>query len=145
MKIFKKNALGQYVVVKKNIVRLFGTVVYPRFNWMYRTEITGAEILKDLPDKKVLFVSNHQTYFADVAFFLHVFHAALRGKPNNIKYPGYLFPKDNIYYVAAEETMKSGLLPKLLAMSGAVTVNRTWRANGKNVRRSVDRKEVEKY
>ncbi len=144
MKFFKKNALGQYIFVKKNIIRLFGTIVYPRFNWRYRTDISGAEILKDLPDKNVLFVSNHQTYFADVAFFLHVFHAALRNKPNQIKYPGFLFPKDNIYYVAAEETMKSGFLPKLLALSGAVTINRTWRANGQNVRRSVDRNEVAK-
>ena len=143
MTLFKKNVLGQRVFVKKGIIRLFGTLVYPRFNWLYKTEISGAEILKDLPDNNVLFVSNHQTYFADVAFFLHVFHAALNGKPNQINYPGFLLPKDNIYYVAAEETMKSGLVPKLLALSGAITINRTWRANGQSVRRKVDRKEVE--
>lgn len=143
MALLKKNVLGQYVFVKRGIVRLFGTVVYPRFNWAYNSEITGAELLKELPERNVLFVSNHQTYFADVAFFLHVFHAALNGKPNQIKYPGYLFPKDNVYYVAAEETMKSGFLPKLLALSGAITVNRTWRSNGENVRRKVDRSEVE--
>ena len=39
--------------------------------------------------------------------------------------------------------MKSGMLPKLLAISGAVTINRSWRANGQNVRRKVDRKETE--
>jgi 1-acyl-sn-glycerol-3-phosphate acyltransferase len=39
--------------------------------------------------------------------------------------------------------MKSGFLPKMLALSGAVTVNRTWRANGENVRRSVDRSETQ--
>jgi 1-acyl-sn-glycerol-3-phosphate acyltransferase len=144
MGVFKKNIFGQSIFVKKNIVRVFGSLVYPRFNWINTSEIKGAEILQSLPDNNVLFVSNHQTYFADVSFLLHVFHSSLEGRPNNIKYPGYLTSsKHNIYYVAAEETMKSGLLPKILALSGAVTVNRTWRANGENVRRKVDKKEVE--
>ena len=143
MTLFKKNVLCQYIFVKKNIIRVFGSIVYPRFNWRYHVAIQGAEVLQKLPDKNVLFISNHQTYFADVAFFLHVFHAALNGNPNNIKYPGFLKPKHNIYYVAAEETMKAGLLPKLLSLSGAVTINRTWRANGENVRRKVDRKEID--
>ena len=143
MRFFKKNVLGQTIFIKKWVVRIFGTIVYPRFNWRYKSDIEGAEILQNLPDKNVLFVSNHQTYFADVAFFLHVFHAALKGRPNSVKFPGYLWPKHNIYYVAAEETMKSGFLPKLFALTGAVTVKRTWRANGENVRRKVDRKEVQ--
>ncbi|MFK8044246.1 MAG: lysophospholipid acyltransferase family protein [Crocinitomicaceae bacterium] len=143
MALFKKNVLGQSIFVKKMIVRVLGSLVYPRFKWRYTPDIKGAEILKDLQDKNVLFVSNHQTYFADVAFFLHVFSAALNGKPNQISLPLFLKPKHNIYYVAAEETMKSGLLPKVLALSGAVTINRTWRSNGENVRRKVDRREVE--
>ncbi len=143
MGLLKKNVFGQYLFVKKGIVRLFGSLVYPRFNWIHNTEIEGAELIQGLPDSNVLFVSNHQTYFADVAVLLHVFHSALKGKPNNIKYPGYLFSKkNNIYYVAAEETMKSGFIPKMLALSGAVTVNRSWRANGENVRRKVDKSEV---
>lgn len=39
--------------------------------------------------------------------------------------------------------MKSGFLPKLLALSGAVTVQRSWRANGENVRRKVSKKDTE--
>ena len=39
----------------------------------------------------------------------------------------------NIYYVAASETMKSGLLPRILAYVGAISVERTWRAGGKDV------------
>ncbi|MFK8038430.1 MAG: lysophospholipid acyltransferase family protein [Crocinitomicaceae bacterium] len=143
MGIFKKNVLGQSIFVKEMIVRVLGSFVYPRFKWRYTPNIKGAEILKDLQDKNVLFVSNHQTYFADVAFFLHVFTAALHEKPNRIILPLFKKPKHNIYYVAAEETMKAGFLPKLLALSGAVTINRTWRANGENVRRKVNRKEVE--
>jgi 1-acyl-sn-glycerol-3-phosphate acyltransferase len=39
----------------------------------------------------------------------------------------------NIYYVAASETMKSGILPRILAYVGAITVDRTWRSGGKDV------------
>lgn len=143
MTLFKKNVFGQYIFVKRAIIKLFGTIVYGRFNWTHKSKIEGAEVFQQLPDKKVMIISNHQTYFADVSFFFHVIFSALMGRPNRISYPGYLFSKKhNIYYVAAEETMKSGLLPKMLALSGAVTVNRTWRANGENVRRKVDRSEA---
>ena len=139
-KLFKKNIFGQRIFVKRLIIRFFGILIYGRFNWRYKYKIEGAEIFKDLEEKNVLIISNHQTYFADVSFFLHVIHAALAGKPNTIRYPGFLRPKKhNIYYVAAEETMKSGLLPKLLALSGAVTVKRTWRDSGQNVRRTVSK------
>lgn len=70
-------------------------------------------------------------------------YSSLAGKPNSIRFPGFLSPKKhNIYYVAAEETMKSGLLPKMLALSGAVTIQRTWRADGKNVRRKVSKEQT---
>ncbi len=144
MPLFKKNVFGQLIFVKKMIIRLFGTIVYGRFNWIHTPNIKGAEVFQYLPDKNVLIVSNHQTYFADVSFFFHVIHSSITGRPNRINYPGYLrCKKHNIYYVAAEETMKSGFLPKMLALSGAVTVNRTWRANGQNVRRAVDRSETQ--
>ena len=42
-------------------------------------------------------------------------------------------PKLNMYYVAAKETMHEGLLPRILAYAGAITVERTWRAKGKDV------------
>ena len=114
--------------------------MYLRFKLRYKTQIEGAEKFLDLPDKNVLIVSNHQTYFADVSFFLIAIHSALSGKPNKISWKGHFTPKKhNIYYIAAEETMKSGFLPKLLALSGAVTVQRTWRANGENVRRKVSK------
>ena len=144
MPLFKRNVFGQLVFVKKMIIRLFGTIAFGRFNWVHTPKITGAELFQYLPDKNVLIVSNHQTYFADVSFFFHVIHASITGRPNRINYPGYLkCKKHNIYYVAAEETMRSGFLPKMLALSGAVTVNRTWRANGENVRRIVDRSETD--
>jgi hypothetical protein len=44
----------------------------------------------------------------------------------------------NIYYVAASETMKAGLLPRILSYVGAITVERTWRADGKDVNEKRD-------
>lgn len=91
-----------------------------------------------MPDKNVLFISNHQTYFADVVAMFHVFNASLSGRVDSIKNVGYLWnPKLNIYYVAAKETMKAGFLPKLLAYAGSVSIERTWRADGKDVNRQV--------
>jgi hypothetical protein len=97
-----------------------------------------------LPDTNVLFISNHQTYFADVVAMFHVFNASLKGRENNIKNVGYLWqPKMNMYYVAAKETMTEGLLPKILAYAGAITVERTWRAKGEDVKRDVNPNDTE--
>jgi 1-acyl-sn-glycerol-3-phosphate acyltransferase len=52
-------------------------------------------------------------------------------------------PKLNIYYVAAKETMQEGLLPRILAYVGAITVERTWRAEGKDVQRDVNPNDTE--
>jgi 1-acyl-sn-glycerol-3-phosphate acyltransferase len=96
--------------------------------------IEGSEILKDLPDTNVLFISNHQTYFADVVAMFHVFNASLSGRTDSIKNVGYIWqPKMNLYYVAAKETMESGILPRILGYVGAITVERTWREKGKDV------------
>ena len=54
------------------------------------------------------------------------FNASLSGRIDSIKNVGYLWnPKLNIYYVAAKETMKSGLLPRILAYAGSVSIERT--------------------
>jgi hypothetical protein len=91
----------------------------------------------------VLFVSNHQTYFADVVAMFHVFNASLSGRQDSIKNIGYLWnPKLNLYFVAAKETMQSGLLPKILAYAGSVSIERTWRAEGQEVNRQVKMSDV---
>jgi hypothetical protein len=69
----------------------------------------------------------------------HVFCAVNNGYLNTIKNPVYLLnPKIDFYYVAAEETMNKGILARIFKLAGAVTVKRTWRAEGKNVNRMVD-------
>jgi hypothetical protein len=135
----RRNVFGQLVWVKKLMIRIFGMATWPRFNYHYQPQISGAEHFVSLPEQNVLIVSNHQTYFADVIFIQHAIHAALNGRVNNIRYPGFLInPKSNIYFVAAEETMKSGLLPRIMTAGGAITVKRTWRKDGQNTKRDVD-------
>lgn len=66
------------------------------------------------------------------------------GYINTIKNPVYLLnPKIDFYYVAVEETMNNGILARIFKLAGAVTVKRTWRAEGKAVNRMVDLSEVE--
>jgi len=143
MPLFKRNPFGHYLILKKFIIRLFGLVSHGRYRKFNQLQIEGSEILRNLPDNNVLFISNHQTYFADVAAMFHVFNASLSGRDDTIKNVGYIWhPKLNIYFVAAGETMKSGLLPKLFAYAGSVSIDRTWRSAGKNVNRQVKNSDI---
>lgn len=138
MGLFKKNPFGHILFLKKWLIRIMGAMTHRRFRGFNELQIDGSEIIKDLPDTNVLFISNHQTYFADVVAMFHVFNASLSGRGDSIKNIGYLWnPKLNIYYVAAKETMKAGFLPKLLAYAGSISIERTWRSEGKDVNRQV--------
>ncbi len=134
MGFIKRNPFGHILFIKRWLIRIFGALTHRRYRGFNDLQIDGSEIIKALPDRNVLFISNHQTYFADVVAMFHVFNASLSGREDNIKNIGYLWrPKLNIYYVAAKETMTSGLLPKILSYIGSVSVERTWRAKGKDV------------
>ncbi len=142
----KRDVFGQPLFLKRLLIRIFGLASWRRFNHHYDPIVTGAEIFQTLPDSGVLIVSNHQTYFADVMFMFHVIESALSGHPNNIRHMGFLCPKkENIYFVAAEETMKSGILPKIMRAGGAITVKRTWRKDGEDTKRPVDARDTEKF
>jgi 1-acyl-sn-glycerol-3-phosphate acyltransferase len=59
--------------------------------------------------------------------------------------PYYLLnPFTNVYFVAAEETMNDNLLTRLFKLGGALTVKRTWRAEGKDVTRDRDTSDTDK-
>jgi 1-acyl-sn-glycerol-3-phosphate acyltransferase len=134
MGLFKRNPFGHLLFIKKWLIRIFAVLTHRRYRGFNELQIDGSEIIKGLPDTNVLFISNHQTYFADVVAMFHVFNASLKGREDTIKNLGYIWqPKMNIYYVAAKETMESGLLPRIMAYVGAITVERTWRAKGKDV------------
>lgn len=144
MGFIKKNPFGHILFLKRWLIRIAGALTHRRYRGFNELQIDGSEVIKDLPETGVLFVSNHQTYFADVVSMFHVFNASLSGRQDSIKNIGYLWnPKLNLYYVAAGETMKSGLLPRILAYAGAITVSRTWRAKGQEVDRKVDFKDTE--
>lgn len=134
----KKNPFGHYLFLKRLLIWMAGAVTHSRYRKFNELSIEGSEILRMLPAKRVLFVSNHQTYFADVIAMYHVFNAALTGRDDSIKNVLYLYqPKLNLYYIAAKETMKKSLLTKLLAYAGSISIERTWRASGKEVQRQV--------
>ena len=143
MGLFKKNIFGQYLFIKKWIIRIIGSLSHRRYHGYNELQIEGSDILRNLPESNVLFISNHQTYLADVVAMFHVFNAALSGRDDNIKNVGYLWnPKLNLYYVAAKETMKSGFLPKIFAYAGSISIERTWRASGEDVNRQVKMSDI---
>lgn len=132
-------------IIRKLLYAIVGVITYPGLVLINKLKIRGTEHLENLPKQRVLFVSNHQTYFADVITFLHIFCAVKWRKRNRLGVPYYLLnPFTNVYYVAAEETMKDSWLTKLLALGGALTVRRTWRKDGTEVRRGLDPSDTRK-
>lgn len=132
-------------LVRKVVYLVVGLVSYPGLTLLNSLSIKGTEHIKDLPKRNVLFVSNHQTYFADVITFLHIFCAVKWGKENRLGIPYYLLnPFTKVYYVAAEETMKGSWISRLFTLAGALTVKRTWRAEGQEVRRTLDPSDTRK-
>ena len=139
------NRLRNTNVVRKVVYAVVGVASYPGLMMVNRLSINGTEHLKNLPRNNVLFVSNHQTYFADVITFLHIFCAVKWGKDNRLGIPYYLLnPFTRVNYVAAEETMKGSWISRLFALAGALTVKRTWRAEGQEVRRNLDPSDTRK-
>jgi 1-acyl-sn-glycerol-3-phosphate acyltransferase len=126
-------------IFRSLIYGVVGIFTYPGLALFNTVEIEGTENLNNLPHKNVLFVSNHQTYFGDVIAFVHIFCAVKWGKFNKLGIPYYLLnPFTNVFFVAAEETMNSSWLTRLFKLGGALTVKRTWRAEGTDVSRDRD-------
>jgi len=143
MRVIKRNPFGHNLFLKKMLIRYMGIITHRRHRGFNQLKIEGSKIIKNLPDKNVLFISNHQTYFADVVAMFHVFNASLSGREDSLKNVGYLWnPKLNLYYVAAKETMRSGLLPKVLSYAGSVSIERTWREGKESVNRQVKMSDI---
>lgn len=127
------------------VYAIVGAVSYPGLTMINKLKISGTEHIKDLRRENVLFVSNHQTYFADVITFLHIFCAVKWGKANRLGIPYYLLnPFTRVNFVAAEETMKGSWISRFFALAGALTVKRTWRKDGNEVRRGLDPSDTRK-
>ncbi len=134
-----KERIRDWPFIKGIVYALVGIFTYPGLNIVNRLKISGMENLQSLPKQNVLFVSNHQTYFADVITFIHIFCAYKWRRINKLGCPFYLlWPFTSVKYVAAEETMKNNWLTRLFTLAGAITVKRTWRSDGGEVRRGLD-------
>jgi 1-acyl-sn-glycerol-3-phosphate acyltransferase len=140
-----RERLKHFRFVRKMVYAIVGMVSYPGLMIVNRLKITGTEHLRRLPKGNVLFVSNHQTYFADVITFLHIFCAVKWGKRDRLGLPYYLLnPFTNVFYVAAEETMRATWVSRLFTMAGALTVRRTWNKESKEVRKGLDPSDTRK-
>jgi 1-acyl-sn-glycerol-3-phosphate acyltransferase len=143
MSVWKK--LAEFKLVRKAVYAIVGIVSYPGLMIVNKLTIRGTEHIQDLPLRNVLFVSNHQTYFADVITFLHIFCAVKWRKKNRLGVPYYLLnPFTRVYYVAAEETMKATWISRLFTLAGALTVRRTWKKEGNEARRGLDPSDTRK-
>ena len=144
-KPYKTDAFGKAYFIKRILILVLGMASRPRYTRINKTRIQGWEHLEKLKDTQVLFVSNHQTYFAEVILMYHVFAALKAGRRDIDRNPFYLLhPRLNVYFIAAIETMKAGILPKLFAYAGSISIKRTWRDAGKNVNRKVDVRDISK-
>jgi 1-acyl-sn-glycerol-3-phosphate acyltransferase len=132
-------------IIKSLVYSVVGALSYPGLALRNKMTIRGTEHLENLPDRNVLFVSNHQTYFVDVIALLHIFCAVKWGKRNKLGVPYYLLaPYTNVHYVAAEETITKDWVTRVYSLAGAIPVKRTWVQGGKEVRRGLDPSDTRK-
>ncbi len=140
-----RERLKEMNIVRKLVYAVVGIFSYPGLAIINKLRISGTEHLENLPKQNVLFVSNHQTYFADVITFLHIFCAVKWGKRNRLGVPYYLLnPFTRVNYVAAEQTMNGSWISRLFTLAGALTVKRTWNAETKEVRKGLDPSDTRK-
>jgi len=125
--------------MKRIVFMAFGAIANARFRNLFNTELRGTEIIRQLPMKNVLFVSNHQTYFADVTLMIIAISSAKNGFKDRIG-PLYHLLNANfrVYFVAAKETMKKSLLTKAMTKAGGILVQRTWKKEGRSANLKVD-------
>lgn len=136
--IFERDPFGNWLIIKRFIIFIAGVPTYWRLAVANQLKVEGAEYLAKLPNQNVYFISNHQTYFADVIAFYQIFCSVKWGLGNRVLPFALLAPRARTFYVAASETMKEGFIPKIFSLAGAILVERSWRAKGENVQRTLD-------
>lgn len=122
-------------LVRRAMILGIGNLATPvYFRWLNEVKAEGNELLKELPRRNVIFLSNHQTYFTEaIAFYdlLYIVH-------------GLPYEDPHLRFSAATETMKKNLLTKVLTYAGGVTFKRSFREAGKEVNRPVDLEGISK-
>ncbi len=116
-------------LVRRGLILAIGNLVTPvYFRWLNSVRAEGDDLLKTLPRKNVIFLSNHQTYFTEAIAFFDLFYI-LHGMP---------YEDPHLRFSAATETMKKNFLTQVLTYAGGVTFRRSFREAGKEVNRPVD-------
>jgi 1-acyl-sn-glycerol-3-phosphate acyltransferase len=132
-----RDAFGHLRPVRWGMINLGGYLTALQLRVLNRLRIHGVENLKSLPSRGVLLVSNHLTHYMDA---IVVFHSV-----SYLRRPYLIWPRTDLYIVAALETMKnSGWLPRLMAYNGTICVKRTWKESGKLIERPVDPEDIQK-
>ena len=122
-------------LVRRGMILTIGNLATPvYFRWLNELKAEGDELLKTLPRKNVVFLSNHQTYFTEAIAFYDLLYI-VRGLP---------YEDPHLRFSAATETMKKNLITKVLTYAGGVTFRRSFREAGKEVNRPVDLEGVSK-
>ena len=132
-----RDAFGHLRPIRWGMINLGGYLTVLQLRVLNRLRIEGVEHLRRLPSRGVLLVSNHLTHYMDS---IVVFHSV-----SYLRRPYLLWPRTDLYIVAALETMKSrGWLPRLMAYNGTICVKRTWKDGDQSVQRHVDPDDVAK-
>lgn len=132
-----RDAFGHLRPVRWAMINLGGYLTVLQLRVLNRLQISGVENLKNLPARGVLLVSNHLTHYLDS---IVVFHSV-----SYLRRPYLIWPRTDLYIVAAMETMKkSGWLPRLMAYNGTINIKRTWKEKGQLIERKVDPRDIQK-
>jgi len=132
-----RDAFGRLRPVRWGMINLGGYLTVLQLRVLNRLRIEGVEHLRSLPSRGVMLVSNHLTHYMDS---IVVFHSV-----SYLRRPYLVWPRTDLYIVAALETMKSrGWLPRMMAYNGTICVKRTWKEGDQTVQRTVDPEDVAK-
>lgn len=115
--------------IRRGVIASFGLgFAVPYFALLNEVAAEGDALLETLPHRNVVFLSNHQSYFLEaIAFFdlVYVRHQLDLEDPI-------------LRFSAAEETLNKNVLTSLMKLAGAVSVKRSFRQGGVDVKREVD-------
>jgi len=132
-----RDAFGHLRPVRWAMINLGGYLTVLQLRVLNRLRIEGIQHLRRLPSRGVLLVSNHLTYYMDS---IVVFHSV-----SYLRRPYLVWPRTNLYIIAALETMRSrGWLPRLMAYNGTICVKRTWKEGDQSIERTVDPEDIHK-
>lgn len=122
-------------LARRAMILGIGNLITPvYFRWLNSVKAEGIDVLKALPRRNVVFLSNHQTYFTEAIAFYDLFYI-VHGMP---------YEDPHLRFSAATETMKKNLLTQFLTYAGGVTFRRSFREAGQEVKRPVDFEGVSK-